>query len=72
MLYNFKPEDRQFYELLEALDIIPHLETFLANHKSRIKEAFENMLDEMKREEKKRMEHQIYPGNGLRTVYLCG
>lgn len=52
MLYNFKPEDRQFYELLEALDIIPHLETFLANHKSRIKEAFENMLDEMKREEK--------------------
>lgn len=52
MLYNFKPEDRQFYELLEALDIIPHLETFLANHKLRIKEAFENMLDEIKREEK--------------------
>ena len=52
MLYNFKPEDRQFYELLKGLDIIPHLEEFLANHKSRIKEAFENMLAEMKREEK--------------------
>ena len=52
MLYNFKPEDRQFYELLEGLDIIPRLQAFLASHKSRIKEAFENMLDEMKREEK--------------------
>ncbi len=52
MLYNFKPEDRQFYELLKGLDIIPYLEEFLANHKLRIKDAFENMLAEMKREEK--------------------
>lgn len=52
MLYNFKPEGRQFYKLLKDLDIIPHWEEFLANHKSRINEAFENMLAERKREEK--------------------
>jgi hypothetical protein len=48
MLYEFKPEDQQFYQLLESLDIIPYLNIFLENHKSRIRNSFENMLDEMK------------------------
>lgn len=55
MQYNFKPEDRQFYELVESFGVVPHLEAFLANHTSRMAKAFENMLDEMKREEKNEM-----------------
>lgn len=52
MIYNFKTEDRQYYSFLEDLYIIPYLKKFLASHKSRIEEAFENMLAEMKLEEK--------------------
>ena len=59
MVYQFDQKDRKFYELLEGLDILPYLETFLAHHKSRIEEAFEKILDEVKCEEKGEWNHRF-------------
>ena len=37
MTYKFKEEDQQFYKFLEKLDILPYLNVFVEQHKSRIK-----------------------------------
>jgi hypothetical protein len=52
MLYEFKQEDQQFYQLLETLDVLSYLNIFFENHKSRIKNSFEDMLEKMKKEER--------------------
>ena len=48
MTYKFKEEDQQFYKFLEKLDILPYLNVFVEQHKSRIKKTYENMIAKMK------------------------
>lgn len=48
MTYKFKEEDRQFYQFLEELKIIPYLNAFIEQHKSRTKKSYENMIAKMK------------------------
>lgn len=50
MIYNFSIEDRFYNEILERLDIIPYLSLFFFQHESRVKAAFEKMVEEMKSE----------------------
>lgn len=52
MQYNFAPVDMQYYSLLERLEILPHLENFLASHEPKITQAFENMIAKMESEAK--------------------
>ena len=48
MTYKFKEEDQQFYKFLEKLDILPYLNVFVEQHKTRIKKTYENMIAKMK------------------------
>lgn len=52
MKYNSKPEDLQFYDRLITLEILPHLQTFLALHEEIVTKAFEDMVAKAKSEEK--------------------
>lgn len=48
MTYKFKEEDRQFYQFLEKLEILPYLNAFIEQHKPRTKKSYENMIAKMK------------------------
>lgn len=50
MQYYFKEEDLMFYNLLNQLKILPHLEQFLNKHTERIEYAFYELLTKMKEE----------------------
>lgn len=52
MIYTFKLEDRKNYEFLENAGITPNLKLFLEEYRPRMKTAFEQLLEEMKYEEK--------------------
>lgn len=48
MTYKFKEEDRQFYQFLQQLEILPYLNAFIEQHKPRTKKSYENMIAKMK------------------------
>lgn len=52
MQYYFSPEDRMLYQLLEGSNLFLDAQEFLENHVERIQNAFEQMLEDLKKEEK--------------------
>lgn len=51
MIYNFKAEDRNYYEILDILGILPYLQLFLYQNENFIKDSLKNIIEEMKKEE---------------------
>ena len=52
MQYDFSPEDRKLYQFLEASNLFFDVQKFLENQTERIQNAFEQMLMDLKKEEK--------------------
>lgn len=52
MQYDFSPEDRRLYQFLEGSNLFFDVQKFLENHTERIQNAFEQMLMDLKKEEK--------------------
>ena len=59
MRYEFKQEDFELCYLLESMEISPYLRSFVKNHDSKIKKSFEDMIKEMKEEEKTKMDDEF-------------